>query len=272
MVRFTIENKHTYKNVDSTIDGNPLAPNQTSVRQEQTVFRYYAPAYPIQGDDDNDRIGKKIMTTSIVSEGFLELRTGNAQNTLGDVYDGFISELIQVGGWGQNYEVNPMNWPLDISVRHMFVEFDRTLLGPEVSQALSPQNLRDWFRSLFVQTGTDVMPSNRMEVLRESTDDTGKFKILYDKVHHLSFDHPQIHYKVNIPYKRTLNFGTTDVMSSPTNHSLIYEIFIGPTNIYTDYGSRAFGDHLLATSAAEANFMPRLIHISHMIKMNYVDF
>lgn len=271
MPRIKIENKHTYLNIDTTVDGNVVSPTLATVKQDLTNFRYFKPAYPVQGTDDDDRIGRKIMTTALISEGFLELRTGNAPNTIGDIYDGYISELSTNGHWGQNYEVNPLNWPIDISIRHMIVEFDNSILGPKISNAQSPINIRDWFRNLFIQTGTNLMPSNRMEVKRESTPFTGQFKILYDKVHHLSFQHPLLHYKINLPYKRTLNFDSTTEQSSPTNDRLIYELFIGPTNIFTDYGSKTFGDHLLATSNTEAEFIARVCNLQSTLKLNFID-
>lgn len=268
MPRIKIENKHRYLAVNTTIDGNVLAPTQTGVRETNTLFRYFEPSYPTQGTDEDDRIGRKIMTTSIVSEGFIELRTGNAENTLGDVYDGYISELKRVGGWAENYELSPEMFPVTCSIRHMIVEFDPDVING--SNASRYDLFRQWFVDLNIQTGTDLMPSNKTLVRRESTAWTGKFKILHDDIYNLSFKNPQFHFKINQPYKRYLNFNSTTEQSSPTNRR-VFELFIGPTNIYHDYALPGFGDHLLATSTAEANFVLRLAKLNFTMKLNYID-
>lgn len=268
MPRIKVENKHRYLAIDTTIDGNVLAPTSTAVRQINGWVRYFEPSYPTQGTDDDDRIGRKIMTTSLVSEGFISLRTGNAENTLGDVYDGYIQELIANGQWGQNYSVDPTMFPVTASIRHMIVEFDPDVIAG--SNANQYDLFRQWFVNLNIQTGTDVMPSNRALTLRESTPWTGKFKILHDDVYYLSFKKPVIHYQIKQPYKRYLNFDSTTEQTSPTNRR-VFEIFIGPSNIYTDYSLYGFGDHLLTTSNAEAGFVLRLAHLQSTLKLNYID-
>lgn len=268
MPHLKIENKHTYLGVNTTVDGNVLTPTATAVRQTNTMFRFFEPSWPVQGTDEDDRIGRKIMTTSIVSEGFLGLRTGNTPNTLGDVFDGYMQELIANGQWGQNYTVDAAMFPVIASIRHMIVEFDPDVITG--SNATQYDLFRQWFVSLNIQTGTDLMPSNRMHIKRESTDFTGKFKILYDDVYYLSFKNPQVHFKVNQPYKRYLNFNSTTVKESPTNKR-VYELFIGPTNVNIDYASKGFGDHLLATSGAEADFTLKLANLQFTMKLNYID-
>ena len=268
MPRIKIENKHKYLGVNATVDGNVLAPTSTAVRQTNTLFRFFEPSWPTQGTDEDDRIGRKILTTSLVSEGYLSLRTGNTPNTLGDVFDGYVQELIANGQWGQNYSVDPEMFPVTASIRHMIVEFDPDVISG--SNANQYDLFRQWFATLNIQSGTDLMPSNRTMTLRESTDFTGKFKILHDDVYYLSFKNPQVHFKVNLPYKRYLNFDSTTASSSPTNKR-IYELFIGPTNIYTDYSLYGFGDHLLATSTAEADFVLRLANLKYTMKLNYID-
>lgn len=267
MPRINIEKKHRYLGVNATVDGNVLTPTATNVRETNTLFRFFEPSWPPTGTGEDDRIGRKIMTTSIVSEGFLELRTGNAQNTLGDVFDGYVQELIANGQWGQNYSVSPEMFPVTASIRHMIVEFDPDVING--SNANKYDLFRQWFVSLNIQTGTDLMPSNRTMTMRESTDFTGKFKILHDDVYYLSFKNPQIHFKVNQPYKRYLNF-EGDGASSPTNKQ-VFEVFIGPTNIYTDYSLYGFGDHLLTTSNAEPTFVLRLANLKYTMKINYID-
>lgn len=268
MPRIKIENKHKYFGVDTTIDGNVLAPTTTTVRETNTLFRFFEPAYPIQGTDDDDRIGRKIMTTSLVSEGVITLRTGNFPNGVGDVYDGYMQELITNGRWGQNYSVEASMFPITASIRHMIVEFDPDVITG--STANKYDLIRQWFTTLLIQTGTNIMPSNRTQIKRESTAFTGKFKILHDDTYYLSFKKPQIHFKINLPYKRYLNFDSTTDQISPSNRRL-YHIFVGPTNIETDYNLTGFGDHLLLTAGAEANFVLRLSTLQFTMKLNYVD-
>ena len=268
MPRIKIENKHRYLGINTTIDGNVLAPTSQTVRQVNGWIRYFEPSYPTQGTDEDDRIGRKIMTTSLISEGFISLRTGNTPNTLGDVFDGYVQELIANGQWGQNYSVNPQMFPVTASIRHMIVEFDPDVI--DGSNANQYDLFRQWFVNLNIQTGTDVMPSNQTKTLRESTPWTGKFKILHDDVYYLSFKNPTVHFRIVQPYKRYLNFDSTTDQTSPTNRR-VFEIFIGPSNIYTDYAINGFGDHLVTTANDEADFILRLANLKSTLKLNYVD-
>lgn len=263
--RIPIEDKHTYYSSSVSINGNPLDDN---IRYPNSVFVYVTPNYPVQGTDENNRIGRKIHTTSLVIEGFLGLRNGNVVDTIGMLQDAFVNDLVANGEFGQNYEYNSLQQPIDVSIRHMIVEFNADFFEDGPASILV--NLTEWFRSLHIQTGTYSYPSNRQMVLRESTDYTGGFSILHDKVHHLNLEHPQVHYQYTIPYKRNLNFNSSSVQTLPTD-KVVIQLFIGPTNVNVDYGNPAFAQFLKTTSNDELAFNPSVAFIDNTLKLNFID-
>lgn len=265
MPRIAIEDKHTYYSSSISLNGNSLSDN---IRFINNVFKYVTPNYPVQGTDENNRLGRKIHTTSLVIEGFLGLRNGNVDNTIGMLQDAYVNELVTVGQFGQNYEYNSLQQPIDVSVRQMVIEFDGDFFDRGAAEILV--DLNEWFRTLHIQTGTYGYPSNRQMVLRESTNYTGSFKILHDKVHHLDLLHPQLHYQYTVPYKRNLNFNSTTVQSLPTD-KVVIQLFIGPTNVLIDYGNPAFGIFMQNTANEESSFNPSIVFIDNTIKLNYVD-
>lgn len=266
MPRIPVEEKHTYYSSSISINGNPLNDN---IRFVNDVFKYVTPNYPVQGTDENNRVGRKIQTTSLVIEGFLGLRNGNVQNSVGMLQDAYVNDLVGVGEFGQNYEYNSLQQPIDISIRHMIVEFDGDFFESRGAAEILV-SLSEWFRTLHIQTGIYGYPSNRQMVLRESTNYTGTYKILHDKVHHLDLLHPQLHYKYTVPYKRSLNFNSTTVQTLPTN-KVVIQLFIGPTNVLIDYGNPAFGIFLQTTASAESNFNPSIAFIDNTLKLKYID-
>lgn len=272
MVRIKLEEKHIYQSQSFNGSGNVSI---SGFRLPTDIFRYTPIAYPVGGTDENNRIGRKITTKSILTEGFLSLRNGNVNNTMYELYDGYLSSLITppttgtpVQVLGNNYEINTDDFPIDISIRHMMVEFDAEfIINRTTAEVLT--DLYTWFNTLFVQTGSAQMASNRMQILRESTVYTGQFKIIYDKIHHLSFRHPIIHFKEVIPYKRELNFGSAN-SSQPTNKILL-NMFIGPTNVNIDFGNYSFGQFLYNTGLSDSNFQPLIYLVDTTLKLSYVD-
>lgn len=274
MPRIHIEDKHTYNSFNIPIFGARFDNNAINVNNDfnnnRPLIQYIAPTYPVTGTDENNRIGRKINSTSLITEGFIKLYNtidNNNVNTIYDVYtyhnsDEFTALASQVTPQQAPYNTNESN--LDVSIRHMIVEFNNDTL----SQNELREYIYNWFISLYIYTGTYNLSSNRMQVMRESTGYSGDFKILYDKVHHLTLRNPIVHYKEIIPYKRVMNFDGTG-SGAPTGKQ-VYEIFIGPSNIYIDYGSFSLGQWINNnTDGLTPNIY--VAELSSTLKLKYTD-
>ena len=270
MPRIQIEDKHTYNSITKAIYGarknsGSFDNNNTN---EKTIVLTIEPTYPVTGTDESNRIGRKIYTSSISTEGFIKLyNTIDNQNinTVYDVYTFHNSDQYTALSGQTSPQTAPFNTneqALDVSIRHMIVEFD--LANCEES----PSYFWDWFRNTYIYTGLYSICSNRTQMLRESTAFTGDFNILWDKVHHLSLHNPIVHYRETIPYKRTLNFDGTG--SNPPTGKRVFEIFVGPTQIYTDYGSFSLGQWIDNNSD---DLAPNIYvgEVNSTLKLKYTD-
>lgn len=275
MPSIPIEKKHTYYSYSANLFGsnqdNANAANVYNVNRPLILFD--SPNYPVTGTDESNRIGRKIRTDSIVSEFFLELWNSLDNDNLNTIYDYYayhnsdVDQKIRTQVSPQQVAFNTVEQNLDCSIRHLIVEFD-----PEIVQGRDNQQifnyLWNWFVQLHIFTGNSNMHSNRQQVKRESTEFTGNFNILYDKVIHLDLNKPIYHGNVVIPYVRHLNFDGVGA-GLPTN-KLVYQIFIGPTNPYIDYGSLALGQFIANNPPVGA---PNLFvaNVSNTIKLNFTD-
>lgn len=272
MPRIQIEDKHTYNSTNTPIFGcrsdSFFPTNNNDVANQRTIIKYIEPTYPVTGTDESNRIGRKIYSSSLSTEGFIKLYNTIDNQNINTVYDVYTfhnsDELTAL-----NSQVTPQSAPfntneqaLDVSIRHMIVEFDIESCDVPVTYMFS------WFFGSYVQTGSYNLPSNRTQMLRESTQYTGQFNILWDKVHHLTLSNPIVHYKETIPYKRTMNFDGTG-SGAPTGKK-VYELFIGPMNIYTDYGSFGLGQWI---SNNKDDLSPNIYvaELSTTLKFKYTD-
>lgn len=273
MPRIQIEDKHTYNSVNTPIFGcrrdSFISTHNNDSANSRWIVQYLEPTYPVTGTDESNRIGRKIYSSSLCTEGFLKLYNmiDNANiNTMYDIFtihnsDEYTAAVAQTTPQQQPFNTNEQ--ALDLSIRHMFVEFDDICPGTDFNTYFF-----DWFVRTYIQTGTNQLPSNRTQMLRESTMYTGSFNIIYDKVHHLSLRNPVVHYKEVIPYKRTMNFDGTG-SGAPTGKK-IYELFIGPTNLWTDYGSFSLGQWI---SNESTKLTPNIYvaELSSTLKFKYTD-
>ena len=247
--RILIETKHTYQSLNAVVYGVNTDSNvaATHYNANRPVILTVHPTYPVTGTDESNRIGRKIHTESLISEFFLSLYNTLDNENLNTIYDYYSYNnsdtdqqlRSQVSPQQSTFNSNEQN--LDVSIRHMFVEFE-----PENVNGLTAEeyfaHFWNWFTELNIYTGAFNMHSNRQQVKRESTGFTGTFNILHDKVIHLDLHHPVYHGNVVIPYKRTLNFDGIGA-GFPTN-KMVIELFIGPTNPYIDYGSMNLGNFI----------------------------
>lgn len=275
MPRIPVESKHTYYSYNANICGVNIdsATAEDHYNANRPVILFDSPNFPVTGTDESNRIGRKIRTDSIVSEFFLSLYNTPDDDRLTTVYDYYnyhnsdVDQMIRTQVSPQQVAFNTNEQNLDVSIRHFIVEFD-----PEIVAGRNPQELYiylwKWFAQLHIYTGTDNMHSNRQQVKRESTEFTGSFNILYDKVIHLDLKHPIYHGNVVLPYVRMLNFDGVGA-GLPTN-KLVYQIFIGPTDPFIDYGSLALGTFI---AGQPPNDPPNIFvaRINNTIKLSFTD-
>lgn len=314
--RFKIEEKHTYYNSGDTIHGN-VRDVYFEGAQEQvpddvhSIIKFSTPYFPPAGVDENQRIGRKITSQSVVTEGFVRLfnriDTGDVNEeaatkgtifgayseamnvTFQQINDSALSKTTPQIASYQDANVTPpvpvtpftrtitvqkntftqLQQPLSVSIRHMFVEFDSKIFVGKNDIDIK-RDLYKWYHYLVIQDGWYNTPSNRTILKRESTEFTGTFNILYDKVFYLSLENPMYHYQVTVPYKRNMNFDG-DASLWPTS-KIIMEIMIGPTNVYQDYGNMNVGDFIDSTLGVLDDQVPLYVaDWQHAIKLNYLD-
>lgn len=273
--RLRIEDKHTYFNYDIRIAGNN---RNESIPSPVDIFHTQIPTYPVQGTDEDDRIGRKIQVSSIHHEGFIMLPmssdgvNGTEPNlwnrpTILDGWNGYMQDLmVRVGP--DNYEFPAAKNMFSIPIRHMWVEFydDEFKTGTTAEKAVY---LQSWFKNLTIQIGSLVsdIPSIQTKMLRESTAYTGDFKIIKDTIYWLSPDKQIVHFNEELPYRRSLSFESSG--ADPSNAHL-YSLWIGPTQPKYDYFNYGFGGWLNNTTLNPVQ--PYIVaNVRANIKLNYLD-
>lgn len=275
MPNIPIEKKHTYYSYNASIGGanTDSANADDRYNPNRPILLYNAPNYPVTGTDESNRIGRKIRSESIVSEFFLSLFNTLDNENLNTVYDYYayhnsdVDQAIRTQVSPQQVAFNTNEQDLDVSIRHLVVEFD-----PEITAGRTDQEvfnyLWNWFFQLNVFTGTYNMHSNRQQVKRESTQFTGNFNILYDKMIHLSLRKPVYHGNVVIPYVRHLTFDGIGA-GAPSN-KIVFQMFIGPTQPMVDYGSFALGQ-FITNNPIHGGPNMFVASINNTIKFNFTD-
>lgn len=263
MPRFQIEEKHTYFNIEN----NPIYGNNDlfNVLQPLGNIRTYSPSWPVEGTGEQDRIGRKITTQRIIEEGYLSLDNSGDDNTLLDYWNGYVQQMMS---WldPSSYEFPVDQLSTAIPIRHMYVEFD------EHFRDLDPQEraiyVSNWFNATFIPAiHLPYLTSVQQKMLRESTDYTGNFTILKDDIYWLDLkDKKQIHFQIDLPYKKTVNF---DAQGGQPTNSFIYSIWIGPIQPYIDYRNRQFGEWVLHTNNSTTPF--KVAYLNSTMKLKYVD-
>ena len=268
--RAKIEQKHTYKNSVQLLSGIFKAnTNISNANVSPDIVYFSRPYYPIQGVEDNQRIGRKITTTSLVIEGFINLFTHQpaAQQSLSafEVFNDYVNELSPT----QPLVKETVN-PFKVGVRQLVVEFDSEFIGNKTDAELKDVFLK-WFHELCIYTDTSTQVSNSTFVKRESTSYTGQFKILLDKHYILSQKSQEVHYQYSINYKRDLNFDGTG-SSLPTN-KVIYLLTFGPTSLEHDYYNYGFSEYMI-THSSDLPASTEDFHVAYCtsnLKLNYID-
>lgn len=269
MPRAKIEQKHIYNNTSQIINGIFREDTNISNQVNPNIVYVARPAYPIQGVEDNQRIGRKITSTSLVMEGWIHLFNWEPASTEDpSMYEIFNTYIIESANTQPliRETVNHMA----VSIRQFVVEVDTEFVLGLTNEQIHRKFL-SWFHELCVYTDTGTQVSNQTFVKRESTSYTGQFRILHDARYTLTQKTPNVHFQLNISYKRDLNFDGTGA-SLPTN-KVVYLLTFGPTAVRRDYKNYGFSQYVLNNvneiGTADKNFY--VAQSSSNIKLNYLD-
>lgn len=256
-----IEEKHVYQHVATNQDLTiPIFKSLTQPSYPQ-YYRGYAPTEATckllhntntitvsQGTAEDQRIGNKVNIKSVSLVLNLHMNPTSLVNDFGH------SELVD----------------MKFHFRLMCVKFNSPL-----STADEAENFADWYRNTFIYyrtvsvTGGDKMPfqSNWMDKMRNSTDYTGSFKILYDKKFSLSKFKTVKQKQINLPINGNATFDNdTNQLTLNQKLSNIYTFLIGPSNNWLDMD-------VVSTGKAEAlsnNYSSLFIYNAN-IKTIYYD-
>lgn len=268
--RVKIEQKHTYNNSAQLLSGLfRVDTNITNENVNPNIVYVTRPYYPIQGIEDNQRIGRKITSTSLVMEGFVQLYNYSPSTTENpsafEVFNEYITETQAT----QPLDSATVN-PFKVSIRQFVVEVEQEFVLGLTDEQIKRKFL-SWFHELNVYTDTSTNISNQTFVKRESTSYTGQFRILLDKHYILSQKSPSVHYQYNVNYKRDLNFDGTG-SSLPTN-KCVFLLTFGPTNVRRDYINYGFGQYLVnnVNDLGDASSDFYVAQCVSNVKLNYLD-
>lgn len=264
MPKIAIEQKHTYNSVGFSIRGT-TTDESAPLQNIQIQFLNY----PDLGTDENDRIGRKIRSDYISYETYYFMNNNySSAESVGRVYDDYIKAAtaaeqqddvnVPEGYLAGDY-LNSVQRPLDMTVREMFVEFDRDFFSFErlnsgnITRAQFDNDIKlrlhDWYEKLVIQTGVDAYPSNKNQIRRESTEYTGNFNIIKEKIWHFNHLQPTHHEFDTIKYVRNMNFepkpdnAANSYLTAPSDKVLV-RLWIGPYNYFTDYGNLGFSVYI----------------------------
>lgn len=240
-----IEDKHVYQNSGFYTQHNNILPllwensehltftSPNGTYQPTANVKAWTLPVPVQGTDENQRIGNKISPQSYHCDIIIQPRD------LNDYLPNFFNKLFLTGG-GIQSETNYLLTKSKYYMRLMVVDFygdDKFKLPDEcVANIQNSANnddyntvmmhLNNWYRTTFVPTGTNqgVNVSCSQKMLRESTPYTGKFKILQDRLIKFS---PKNHFSkrisLDLDLKKYKDFNIAE--NRYTKHNILICLF-----------------------------------------------
>lgn len=234
-----IEEKHVYQHVSTNQD---LYISVFKSLTDPTYAQYYRGYAPT---DANCKLLHNTNTITIQQGTGEDQRVGNKVNikSVSLVLNLHINPTPLIDSFGHSELVD-----MKFHFRLLCVKFNAPL-----STAAEAENFADWYRKSFVYyrtvsvTGGAKMPyqSNWMDKLRNSSEYTGSFKILYDKKFSLSKFKTVKQKQINLPIKGNATFDPdTNQLALNSQLSNIYTFLIGPSNNWLDMDA-------ISTSKAE---------------------
>ena len=225
----------------------------------------FKPVYPVtQGVTSSQRIGDRISPSSLVLDFIMQHTVGLDYPFWPDLFSqgnavSSVSGTFTNGTGTVTSTNNALNSfkpvvPWHAVFRLMLVKHD------EILSLDTPTQCVTWFKDNFVPYRTDSPTwSIQCPMLRETTDDTGTFSILYDHTFKLSSSKPNYHFSHTFPFKGSMAFDPDDP-SKPTNTQYKFIIFGPMSYLDADYSIKEF----MGVNNVSAS-------MQGVLKMNYID-
>lgn len=295
-----------WSNIPEKVDSIPNNPSASGLNLISNYVKlFYRPSMLTieQGTGPRERIGDKVYLKSVqimlnltAMKGFYRGLLGNAQkigNTLSVPYP---TNYTTTGAGGQiltstvttdlyTYQNNRMNTKQFAKFRVMIVRFDDLSDTQSKEETALKIFIRDWFNTIFVPLA--IVPhnpiedldgysgvkhldipvvSNQSKMLRESTQYTGSFKILYDEMIELNQHDFSKHIKINLEPKTNLTFKDSDNNPTTEYFNNVFGFIIPPTYYKTDMDIETY-DELLNLPSSSTN----IAEFTTNIKFTYYD-
>lgn len=249
-----IEKKHTYQNFSATIG-----------YRNTFTSAAVSPKYPDIGMGTQDRIGDKISPSSLVLDFSIQhestfgapfKRSESNYDVCKSVSGTFTNGTGTVTSTSTPLYVSKPFYPWSSNFRLFVVETEADFVFGSGTDYIQ------WFKNNWVYYGASGAPvyTNQSVIMRESTDDTGQFKIIFDHQFKLSSSKPIYNFNKTIPLKGQFTFtaATGDVPSSKQ----YFVIIIPPLSQYD------FDTTLLDYNGNSGAITARWVGV---FKLNYTD-
>lgn len=252
-----VELKHTYHNFNSA--------SQLTFMHTPSAFGF-KPLYPSQGVTSSQRIGLKCTSTSMLLDMALQIRSQeypfSVMTDTTDVIKTCSGTIANGNGaivsTSDTLTSFKPSMPWFANYRMFVVKCKPDFVFGNGTDPANP-NYIEWFKKNFVYYAT-LEFSNQQLILRESTDDTGQFTILYDHQFKLSDRKPVYHFHNSFKIKQQFCFTNEDTDNDePTN--VAYHFFIIPPLTYFDYAY-----------TLNATVSSGITSCNGVLKLSYTDF
>ena len=219
-----------------------------------------------QGTGARQRIGDKIFLKSVqimlnlsMMKQFYDNLAGNSDVIVGSINDTYPTGFTSTGtGTTMTGTITTSNNPSDFYIyknnrmnikqfmkfRIMIVRFDDLSDNEGKKEEDLKIFIRNWFNEIFVPlaivpasgSGYQDIPvvSNQSKMLRESTQYTGSYKIMYDEMIELNQNDYSKYIKINLEPKMNLTFKDSDNNPTTENFNNVFGFIIPPTYYKTD--------------------------------------
>lgn len=253
-----IELKHTYHNFNSV--------GALKFKTTSTSFGF-KPLYPSQGVTSSQRIGLKCTSTSMLLDMAVQIQSQEYPFSVLTDTTGVITECNGTIANGSGAIVSSSDiltsykpsMPWFANYRMFVVKCKPDFIFGDGTDPDIPDYIQ-WFKKNFVYYANSNEFSNQQLIMRESTEDTGQFTILYDHQFKLSDRKPVYHYHNSFKIKQQFVFTNEDADNdAPTN--VAYHFFIIPPLTYFDY---SFTLNALVGSC--------ITSCNGVLKLSYTDF
>ena len=278
MPRIRVESKYIQDDFQNLIAFNPTQSSSLTYLNtfswlQQYLFYAHRIVGPTPGYNENERVGDRINTSSIVLQ--YEIKHDNSiypqtigqpiSNTIASIPYRFTNPITDDGSYPALH-LESYRAP----IRIMVVEFDKDVFTDVLNISDCNAKIAGWFFTTFKDTALQYK-STWQTLFEPNNPFAGKFKILYDKIINFSFKQSSEQYTVSIPYKREWKFPRSSSTANDPLDKVTFVISIGclhPDDITDTAISNWMNGNF--TSSNNTEYF-RLGRIEGNYKLNYTD-